>query len=306
MSEPAVVVEELRKRYGGKDVLDGVSFSVTRGEVVALLGPNGAGKTTTLEILEGLRTADSGRVSVLGLDPARQLDRLSPRMGVMLQEGGVPLGLRTGEVMRLFAALHADPMPRDEVLDLVGLTEQARTTVRHLSGGQKQRLSLGLALVGRPELVFLDEPTVGMDASARRATWRSIRDIVARGTTVILTTHHLDEAEALADRVAILGEGRIVALDTPENLSAASAHRSIEVTTVEPIDAVALASALSLEVHALGGTRVRIDVEPTPEVVANVTRALAERDILIREMRVATASLEETFLQLTGDGGASS
>ena len=214
-SELAVVADGLEKRYGATRAVDGVRFEVARGEIFALVGPNGAGKTTTVEMLEGYRRADGGTVRVLGLDPVDDGAALRPRIGVMLQEGGLYPGLRPLEVLRLFAAFYENPEQPEALLERVGLLDQRRTIVRRLSGGQKQRLSLACALVGRPELVFLDEPTAGMDPQARATTWELVRDLRARGTTIMLTTHLLDEAEQLCDRVAIIVAGKVAALGTP-------------------------------------------------------------------------------------------
>ncbi len=221
--EPAIVVQGLTKRYDGRPAVDDLSFQVGRGELFALLGPNGAGKTTTVEILEGYRTPDDGRVRVLGLEPAREGAKLKPRMGLMLQDGGVYPAIRPLEALRLFASFYANPADPVELLGMVGLEDAARTRYRQLSGGQKQRLSLALALIGRPELVFLDEPTASMDPQARRATWEIVRRLQAEAVTVLLTTHFMEEAERLADRVAILHRGRLVALDSPAALGGRAA-----------------------------------------------------------------------------------
>ncbi len=216
---PAVVVDGLVKAYGTTRAVDGLGFSVAPGEVFAVLGPNGAGKTTTLEILEGYRAPDAGLARVLGLDPIGDARALKPRIGVMLQQDGLHPGLTAREVLRLYAGFFPDPADPDALLDRVGLRDAARTRCRRLSGGQKRRLALAVAIVGRPELVFLDEPTGGMDPEARLATWALVRELREAGTTVLLTTHLLDEAERLADRVAIVDRGRIVALDTPGALT---------------------------------------------------------------------------------------
>ncbi len=215
----AVEVAGLVKRYGGTTAVDGVSFTVPAGTVLALLGPNGAGKTTTVESCEGFRTPDAGTVRVLGLDPARDRRRLAPRVGVMLQQGGVYPGARAGEVLRLFAAFAGDPLDPAGLLDRLGLAGVARTPYRRLSGGQQRRLALALALVGRPELLFLDEPTAGLDPQARLVTWELIREQRARGVTVLLTTHGMDEAERLADQIVIVDHGRVVAAGTPRELT---------------------------------------------------------------------------------------
>src|SRR5688572_30534071 len=218
---PAITVEHLVRRYGARSVVDGLTFEVQRGEVFAVLGPNGAGKTTTVEILEGYRAPSDGRVRVLGLDPIRDAGRLKPRIGVMLQDGGVAPSMRPLEALELFASFYASPTEPRALLSLVGLDDVVGTRYRALSGGQKQRLSLALALVGRPELVFLDEPTAGMDPQARRSTWEIVRTLKRAGVTVMLTTHFMEEAEHLADRVAIVDGGRLVALDAPAALGQA-------------------------------------------------------------------------------------
>src|SRR5437016_6369013 len=217
--EPAISVAGLAKYYGSTRAVDGLSFDVAPGEVFGLLGPNGAGKTTTVETLEGYRTPDLGTVRVLGLDPARDVAQLRPRIGVMLQEGGLYPGLKPLELLRLFAAYYDHAESPTELLDTVGLSDAAGTSVRRLSGGQAQRLSLACALIGRPEVVFLDEPTAGMDPHARATTWQLVRDLRNRGVTVLLTTHAMDEAETLCDRVAIINAGRLAALGSPSDLT---------------------------------------------------------------------------------------
>src|SRR5205085_8455236 len=218
-NDEAIVVDNFSKSYSSRRVVDQLHFTVHRGEVFALLGPNGAGKTTTVETLEGYRVPDSGAVRVLGLDPIRQAQALKPQIGVMLQQDGLYPGLTTREVLRLFAGYYQQPQNIDELLEHVGLTGAAKTRCRRLSGGQKRRLALAVALVGNPSLLFLDEPTSGMDPQARLATWEIIRDLKRNGATVLLTTHLMDEAERLAERVAIIDHGRLIALDTPMGLT---------------------------------------------------------------------------------------
>ncbi len=217
--EPAVDVQDLTMRYGGRTVLDSLSWRVMPGQLVALLGPNGAGKTTTVECCEGLRRPDAGRVRVLGRDPRSATPAQRARVGVMLQDGGLPTGARCGEVVRHLAALHAAPHDPQVLLDLLGLTEHARTLVRRLSGGQRQRLALAVALVGRPEVLFLDEPTAGLDPQARHVVWDLITAARAAGATIVLTTHHLDEAERLADLVVVVDAGRVAAQGSPSQLT---------------------------------------------------------------------------------------
>jgi ABC-2 type transport system ATP-binding protein len=215
----AIVVRDLRKSYGAYEALRGISFQIREGEVFGLLGPNGAGKTTTVEILEGYRRRDSGEVSVLGHDPARAKPSLRERIGVVLQQSQLFPNLTVRETHRMFAGYYEHPRDIDEVISLVGLDEKRDARVKTLSGGQKRRLDLGVALVGDPDLVFLDEPTTGFDPAARRAAWDMIRSLRSLGKTILLTTHYLDEAEQLADRVAVLREGRIVREGTPAELT---------------------------------------------------------------------------------------
>jgi ABC-2 type transport system ATP-binding protein len=220
-ASPAIEVIGLRKRYGAVQAVDGISFTVRRGEVFGMLGPNGAGKTTTVEIIEGLRPADSGRVTVLGLDVARQPRAVKERVGVQLQTPALLPRLTVRELVALFASFYRTARSPDEVIALVGLEESGDRLAGTLSGGQTQRLSLALALVNRPEIVFLDEPTTGLDPQARLSLWGLIERVRAEGTTVVLTTHYMEEAERLCDRVAIIDRGRIVALDAPRALIAA-------------------------------------------------------------------------------------
>jgi ABC-2 type transport system ATP-binding protein len=299
----AVEVRDLVKTYNGRSVVDGLSFSVKRGEVFALLGPNGAGKTTTVEILEGYRKPDSGSVRVLGLDPDRQGAALKPRVGLMLQQGGLFPQITPREALRLFAAFYADPEQPEALLEQLQLTDVATTRFRQLSGGQKQRLSLGLALIGKPHLVFLDEPTAAMDPQARRATWNIIRALSQRGTTVLLTTHFMDEAEQLAQRVAIVDRGRLVALDSPAGLRQ-SVAREVRVATQPEVLPLDLAGALGLPSDAVqrenDGTLV-LHTEPTPQRIAALTTWLAGQNVLLTELRAGSRSLEQAFLSLTDD-----
>ncbi len=305
-SPPAAVeVRDLVKAYDGRVVVDGLTFSVQPGEVFALLGPNGAGKTTTVEILEGYRRADSGSVRVLGLDPARQGAALKPHIGLMLQQGGLFPQITTREALRLFAAFYPDPEDPEALLELLELGEVARTRFRQLSGGQKQRLGLGLALIGRPRLVFLDEPTAAMDPQARHNTWRIIRSLRERGTTVLLTTHFMDEAEQLANRVAIVDRGRLVALDSPGSLRRSVAHE-IRCVTQPAVPTAALADALGLPRSAVereNDATLVLHVEPTPERIAALTTWLAAQGVLLTELRAGSRSLEQAFLALTSQNG---
>jgi ABC-2 type transport system ATP-binding protein len=223
----AIAVRDLRKSYGTHEALRGVSFEIREGEVFGLLGPNGAGKTTTVEILEGYRRRDAGAVEVLGADPAAAGSRWRARIGIVLQSSSLYPNLTVSEHLTVFGGYYPKPRPVDEVIDLVGLGEKRDVRVKSLSGGQQRRLDLGLALVGDPELIFLDEPTTGFDPAARRAAWSTIRDLRSLGKTILLTTHYLDEAEQLSDRVAVLREGRIVTIGAPAELVGATAETEI-------------------------------------------------------------------------------
>ena len=303
MESAALEVHHLVKAYAGRRAVDGVSLTLERGQVLALLGPNGAGKTTTLEICEGFRQADSGTVRVLGLNPSTQLDQLRPRIGVMLQDGvGGYREARALELLTLFAAYAANPLNPRELLATVGLDEVSGTAVKRLSGGQQQRLSLALALVARPELVFLDEPTAGMDPQARRVTWELIRKLCADGVSVVLTTHFLDEAEQLADTVVVIDTGRVVAAGSPAELTRAGAEGQIRFRAPAHLKMDSLVSALpegstAVEVQA-GEYLVTGDV--TPQLLATLTAWCAGQGVLAENLSVERRTLEDVFLDLTG------
>jgi ABC-2 type transport system ATP-binding protein len=296
----AIEVRGLTKRYGLHTAVDGLDLEVRVGETLALLGPNGAGKTTTIECCEGYRRPDEGSVRVLGLDPRRDGDRLRPRMGLMLQEGGVYPMAYPGEVLRLFARFHADPLDPDALLERVGLADTRRTRFRDLSGGQKQRLSLALALVGRPEVVFLDEPTAGLDPAARRLTWEHVRELQADQVTVVLTTHLLDEAEELADRVAIVDRGRLIALGTPDELTHGD-RGELEFSAVGGLDVTAIGAAIGAAVDEPRPGRYVVHAPNDPELVARLTAWLADHDVLLGELQAGKRSLEDVFLRITAE-----
>lgn len=299
---PAVEISGLVKRYGQVTAVDGLDLTARAGAVTAILGPNGAGKTSTIEICEGYRRADSGTVRVLGLDPARDGTRLRPRVGVMLQSGGIPPSVPAGDYLRLIGKFHANPLPPASLLELVGLTSSARTAFKRLSGGQQQRLSLAAAVIGRPELVFLDEPTAGMDPQARHATWDLIGALRSRGVGVILSTHFMEEAERLADYVVIIDHGRVVASGTPTQLAGSDgqlrfrAEPGLDTESllgVLPVGSAAKESPAGhyvIEVH--GGMR--------PALLAAVTSWCADRGVLPASLRIETRTLEDVFLELTG------
>ncbi len=300
----AISVVGLEKHYGAARAVDGLSFEVAPGEIFALLGPNGAGKTTTLEVLEGYRRADAGKIRVLGLDPHRQGEALRTRIGVMLQEGGLYPGLRPIEVLRLFAAFYDDALDPTELLSRVGLDPSMKTTVRRLSGGQQQRLSLAAALIGKPELVFLDEPTAGMDPQARSTTWEFIRDLKATGTTVVLTTHLLDEVEALCDRVVIMTRGALAAIGSPRELMSRSVTTDVLFTANMPVDTLALARELQLDrqlVIPAGDGRYEIRAQGSPRLIAQLAAFLERNQVEIGTLHANERSLESVFLQITAE-----
>jgi ABC-2 type transport system ATP-binding protein len=289
----------LVKTYGGFTAVDDLSFSVERGETFALLGPNGAGKTTTIEILEGLRGRDSGEVSVLGTDPAGRPVELQRKLGVMLQEGGLYPGAKAKEIIDLYAAFYPDPRPTSELLELVGLGDKAKIQQKRMSGGERQRLALATALVGRPELVFIDEPTAGMDVAARHATWDIVEDLKVQGVTVILTTHYMEEAEHLADRVGIIARGQLLAIGTPSELT--SGRTGVRFKSLEGIDTALLGENLGCTVAMESDGSYSLDVDGTPFLIANLTAWAATQGILLTEVRVGARGLEEVFLELTKD-----
>ena len=307
--EPAVVVEELVKRYGARTILAGVSLSIAAGELVAVLGPNGAGKTTTVEIIEGYRKGDGGRVRVLGADPASGGPALRARVGLMLQGGGVDLRARPLETIRQYGRFHRDPRDANELIDLVGLRAVARTPCRRLSGGERQRLGLALALVGRPEVIVLDEPTAGMDPEARATTRSIVADLRAEGAAILLTSHDLSDVERLADRILVLDQGRIVASGTASELAAGVAPRlrfRLD-RPLDPTEAAALGRALAAQrpgaVIATEPDWVhhRVEgVEPDAALVASLAAWCASADRLIVELRTGGGTLEETYLALVG------
>ncbi|MBB2922181.1 ABC transporter ATP-binding protein [Cellulomonas cellasea] len=314
---PAVEIRGLVKRYGSRAVVDGLDLVADAGRVTAVLGPNGAGKTTTVECCEGLRSPDAGTVRVLGLDPLADARALRPRVGVMLQDGGLPTGVRALEMLEHVARLHARPRDVGELAERLGLGGFARTTVRRLSGGQRQRLALAAALVGRPELVFLDEPSAGMDPQSRRAVWELVRELRDEGTSVVLTTHLMDEAEDLADRVVVVDHGAVIAQGSVPGLVASGSDRTLRFTAPAPLDAAALGSlaeALSARPGAdpAGGARA---VRPAPDggdldyvvtgdvdarTLADLTAWCAGRDLLLSRLTVGRRTLEDVFLDLTG------
>ena len=298
-SEPVVVVDRLHKAYGSTVAVDDVSFEVRRGEIFGLLGSNGAGKTTTVECLEGLRKPDSGGVSVLGIDPLAHPESLRGRVGCQLQESHLPERMRVWEVLHLFAAAAPHPVDYNVLLDEWGLTEKRKAAFGNLSGGQRQRLLVALALVSEPEVVFLDEMTTGLDPAARRTSWELVERIRDRGTTVVLVTHFMDEADRLCDRVAVMDRGVIVALDTPARLIAASAD-VVRVTFTAEGDFGWL-TALDV-VHSVVRHGAWVEARGEGPVINHVAAALLERGLAPLDLQTERPTLEETFLKLTGHG----
>ena len=275
----AIAVTDLRKAYGSREVLHGLSFAVEPGEVFALLGPNGAGKTTTVEILEGYRNRDGGDVRVLGEDPQRAGRAFRARIGIVLQSSAVYHLLSVREIVELFAGYYPRPRPAGEVIELVGLGEQRETRVRTLSGGQLRRLDLALALVGDPELVFLDEPTTGFDPAARRQAWETIRDLRSLGKSILLTTHYMEEAQRLADRVAILRGGEIVGTGSPQELL--SGQATVEIR------------------YRLNGSEVVVATEEPTRVLNELTTQALADGVELDGLEVHRRTLEDVYLELT-------
>ncbi|MBD0738978.1 ABC transporter ATP-binding protein [Streptomyces sp. CBMA29] len=301
-NEPAVEVTGLVKRYGTRTAVDGLDLTVARGGVTAVLGPNGAGKTTTVEVCEGYRRPDGGTVRVLGLDPAARGAQLRPRIGVMLQSGGVYPGARAEEMLRHTATLHADPVDPALLIERLGLESCGRTAYRRLSGGQQQRLALAMAVVGRPELVFLDEPTAGLDPQTRHATWDLVRELRADGVTIVLTTHFMDEAEQLADQVVIIDGGRAIAHGTPDELCRGGAENTLRFSGRPGLDLVSLLNALPADTAAAELTpgTYRIEGKVDPQLLATVTSWCAQHGVLPDRLSVERRTLEDVFLELTG------
>ncbi len=299
---PALDVVGLVKRYRSNTAVAGLTLRAERAQVTAILGPNGAGKTTTIETCEGYRTADEGTVRVLGLDPIADARQLRPRVGVMLQSGGVPTTARAGEYLRVMASFYSHPVSPAKLLETVGLTSSARTPYKQLSGGQKQRLALAAAVVGRPELVFLDEPTAGLDPQSRHATWELIEAMRASGAAVILATHYMEEAERLADKVIIVDHGQVVASGLPHELTGSAGQLRFR---AEPgLDMGGLLAALPSGALAkespAGHYLVEVADRVDPQLIASVTAWCAEHGVLARDLQIESRTLEDLFLELTG------
>jgi ABC-2 type transport system ATP-binding protein len=297
--QSAVTITNLVKRYGGLLAVDDVSFSIQEGEIFGIIGPNGAGKTTTVECISGLRVQDSGTISVFGLSPQRDRYRIREFVGVQLQESALPPRLRVGEAVELFASFYAHPLDPREVLETLGIKNIERIAFKKLSGGQKQRVSIALALVGNPKIAILDELTTGLDPEARRATWALIERMRERGVTVILVTHFMDEAETLCDRLALINQGRLIALDTPEAIAAEVGVNRVRFVPSQPVEDKTL--------YAVPGVQLverkdrYVTVTGTGDLAASLINALAAMGVQVSELDARSGNLDDAFIRLTRD-----
>ncbi|MFE7505312.1 ABC transporter ATP-binding protein [Promicromonospora sp. NPDC057488] len=294
-----IEVEDLVKRYGERPVVDGISFAVEQGEIFGVLGPNGAGKTTTVECVEGLRVPDSGTIHVCGLDPRRQEAELRQVLGAQLQESELPDRLTVGEAMRLYSSFYRAPADWRHLIERLGLGEKLDTQFRRLSGGQKQRLSIALALVGNPRVVVLDELTTGLDPRARRDTWELVEAVRDHGTTIVLVTHFMEEAERLCDRLAVVDAGRVIAIDTPAGLIARVGEpQRLRFRTSVPLDAAVL--AVLPEVRSVEHAGDELVVSGSGNLLHAVTKTLDRAGAVPDGLRIEQTSLEDAFVALTG------
>ncbi len=300
---PAIIVDDLRKTYGDLNAVDGVSFEVAAGEVYGLLGHNGAGKSTTVEILEGHRAATSGTASVLGLDPGTAGREMRDRIGIVLQSSSVEQQLTVREALRFYGSCYRNRRAVDEVIELVDLGAKADERIGTLSGGQRRRIDLALGIIGTPEVLFLDEPTTGFDPVARRQSWELVRRLCDGGTTVLLTTHYLDEAEHLADRVGVLADGRLVAEGTPAELMSATPEATIAFELPDGFEPEDLVVPSAAEIF---GRVVTIKTETPTPVLAALTAAAVERGVELVNLSVQRPSLEDVFIRLGAEVVAAS
>lgn len=303
MTDQVIDVTDLRRVYGGGfEAVRGISFSVGRGELFALLGTNGAGKTSTVELLEGLAAPAAGRVRVLGHDPYTERAAVRPRIGVMLQEGGFPAELTVAETARMWAGCTSGARPVDEALEIVGIAKRSGVRVKQLSGGEKRRLDLAMALLGRPEVLFLDEPTTGLDAEGRRETWKLVRELRDSGTTVLLTTHYLEEAEELADRLAILHEGRIAAEGRVADVVASQpSHISFELPDGYFVGDLPPLAELGVSGHETVGRRIRLRTDELQRAATGLLLWARDARVELGGLDVRAATLEEAFLRIAKD-----
>jgi ABC-2 type transport system ATP-binding protein len=302
-TDPMIRVSRLVKRYGGKPVVSGISFEVAEGEVFGLLGPNGAGKTTTMEMIEGLRLPDEGEILVGGIDGIRHRDRVKRIIGVQLQSTALFEHLTVRESLQLYASFYGTAQPLDSLLDSFDLKEKERTLVKHLSGGQRQRLAIALAVVHDPKVLFLDEPTTGLDPQARRGLWEIIRKLKEEGRTIFLSTHYMEEAEQLCDRVAIMDRGEIIALDTPAGLIRGLESESVVEFTAETEAEAAFHRLPGVKEVRRTGDRQRdviLLTDRLQETLSGLITWAGERGVSLKDLRTRTATLEDVFLQRTG------
>jgi ABC-2 type transport system ATP-binding protein len=296
-----IEVNDIVKHYGGRAVVDGISFAVEEGEIFAILGPNGAGKTTTVETITGLRTPDSGTIKVLGLDPRHDRDALRRQVGVQLQESQLPDRVRVWEALDLYASFYDQPADPKELLSDLGLQDKRDTPFAKLSGGQKQRLSIALALVGNPKVAVLDELTTGLDPQARRDTWELIEGVRNRGVTVVLVTHFMEEAERLADRIALIDAGKVVALNTPAGIvRLVDVEQRLRFRPSIPFHEAILTGLP--EVRSVSRSGRTLVVVGTGNLIAAVTAALARHQVVANELRIEQPDLDDAFIALTGRG----
>ena len=298
--ELAIEVTDLRKSYGATEAVRGVSLEVARGEVFCLLGPNGAGKTSIVEILEGYRTRTGGDVRVLGLDPGQSPRGLRERVGIVLQECGVQADLTVAELVEMYGRYHRHPRPVDDVIELVELTEKRDERAKNLSGGQQRRLDLALALVGDPDLVFLDEPTTGFDPAARRQAWSTLRSLIALGKTIVLTTHYMDEAQALADRVAVIRGGEIIAVGAPDELGGRDMRPAEVRFRLPATHSLGDLPDMPADERSLDGDRVLILTRQPVLTAQRITTWAVDGGIELEHFSIAQPTLEDIYLELTG------
>jgi ABC-2 type transport system ATP-binding protein len=296
---PAVTVQNLVKRYGHLVAVNDVSLSIHEGEIFGIIGPNGAGKTTTVECISGLRATDSGSISIYGLSPQKDRNKLREFVGVQLQESALPPRLRVGEAVRLFASFYSNPLDPDQLLESLGIKQMANSSFKNLSGGQKQRLSIALALVGNPKLAILDELTTGLDPEARREIWSLIEHMRDRGVTVILVTHFMDEAERLCDRLALINHGTVVALDTPEAIAAKAGGSRVRFVPSQPVDEQTLRAIPG--VKEIERKEKYVTVTGTGDLSGTLINALAAVGVRVSDVEARTGNLEDAFIKLTKD-----
>lgn len=303
-TEPAVSIQHLAKRYGRRAAVDDVSLDIREGEIFGIIGPNGAGKTTTVESIAGLRTPDSGSISVYGHSPQSERSWIREFVGVQLQQSALPPRLKVGEAVELFASFYPNPLNTYELLESLGLEGLTGSAFKNLSGGQKQRLSIALALVGNPKVAILDELTTGLDPEARRETWALIDHVRQRGVTVILVTHYMDEAETLCDRVALIDHGRVTALDTPEAMAARAGENRVRFVPSQPVS-----DAVLRAMPGVGGIERKgryITVTGSGDLAASLINELTRAGVSVSEVEARTGNLEDAFIRLTQGSGRSS